>query len=91
MDWIRSNLTNLQTLRVDVGHETVAQHQQYNFEKDFVHLKRGDVLYVILTLKKPIRLELEGRKAIDDGLAELLNARNWKRVEPPQRLIGLLD
>jgi hypothetical protein len=90
MDWIKSNLPNLQTLRIDVGHEAAARHKQYNFEEDFAHLKRGDVPYVILRLKKPIRLELEGRKAIDNGLAKLLNARNWKRVEPPQRLIGFL-
>jgi hypothetical protein len=90
MDWIRSNLPNLQILRVDVSHEAVARHEQYKIKKDFVHLKRGDVPYIILTLKKPIRLKLEGRKAIDDGLIELLDARKWKRVEPRQRLIGFL-
>jgi hypothetical protein len=87
LDWIRSNLLKLRSLHVDVSHEAVNQYRRHNTGTSRVHQYRGEVSYTILTLENPIKLKLEGREAIDDGILELLNAYDWQTVVPSRQLI----
>jgi hypothetical protein len=75
LNWIGSNLPNLQSLRADVRHEAVDHEQQHTTGTSGAHQYRGKAPLTIVTHELPIVLELEGRKFIDYGLWELLHVR----------------
>jgi hypothetical protein len=89
LDWIGSNLPNLQSLRTDVRHEAVDHEQQHTTGTSGAHQYREKAPLTILTHELPIILELEGRKFIDYGLWELLHIRKSARVDPSEQLIRL--
>jgi hypothetical protein len=89
LNWIGSNLPNLQSLRADVRHEAVDHEQQHTIRTSIAHQHRGKPPLTILTHEIPIVLALEGRGFIDYGLWELLHVRKSARVDPSKQLIRL--
>ncbi|CAD0085094.1 unnamed protein product [Aureobasidium vineae] len=84
LDWIKTNLSHLQTLHLDVRYEAVKKRNCTqpldSWCPLYVDSYRARSPYALVRHRSPLNLRLEGQQKIRNGLSELLSVRERFQV-----------